>query len=454
MEILTAKTMKTIIPSPHRTQGDGMENVIDMQQKAEAQPSTFSKTPKKLLVDDFLYRPSGVSLRSIPPPILPPGRMVSLTSNNIVHLKKDKLSGVGFKTKEPKFIPYEPYKAAVNPIVPIPRHKGSRKSFNASTASRTTVPNCKEPIESLSTLESDLEKDEAVCKPAICSRDEAVGAVSSKEWEEEKKSMEAEIQQLKDDNSQLENQLKLQAQVNGELKKLLVAAVGEDIETRVNHLTEDKVHLARALLTSAQSLSTHQEQTEWLAGQCEVWRSKFLASSLMVEELARWKAALSQKAIDLQESVQRLFEERCKIRTALIDCHRKLSVLRENFDMVSALGGPRNASRRNLTTSSIADLTIANQKLCDVVTTQLLGSAIDKVAKFSLDYQSLDQHSPTEKVALQLLQQPITALLSGGPDAACNAVMGAALALGGSHMFPQNPKFVCCAHCSGEVKQL
>lgn len=66
--------------------------------------------------------------------------------------------------------------------------------------------------------------------------------------------------------------------MNGELKKLLVAAVGEDIETRVNHLTEDKVHLARALLTSAQRLSTHQEQTEWLAGQCEVWRSKFLAS--------------------------------------------------------------------------------------------------------------------------------------------------------------------------------
>lgn len=67
-------------------------------------------------------------------------------------------------------------------------------------------------------------------------------------------------------------------QVNGELKNLLVAAVGEDLETRVHLLTEDKLQLARALLNSAQHLSTHQEQTEWLAGQCEVWRSKFLAS--------------------------------------------------------------------------------------------------------------------------------------------------------------------------------
>lgn len=67
-------------------------------------------------------------------------------------------------------------------------------------------------------------------------------------------------------------------QVNGELKNLLVAAVGEDLQTRVHLLTEDKLQLARALLNSAQNLSTHQEQTEWLAGQCEVWRSKFLAS--------------------------------------------------------------------------------------------------------------------------------------------------------------------------------
>lgn len=59
---------------------------------------------------------------------------------------------------------------------------------------------------------------------------------------------------------------------------MLVAAVGEDLETKVHLLTEDKLQLARALLNSAQHLNTHQEQTEWLAGQCEVWRSKFLAS--------------------------------------------------------------------------------------------------------------------------------------------------------------------------------
>lgn len=59
---------------------------------------------------------------------------------------------------------------------------------------------------------------------------------------------------------------------------MLVAAVGEDLESRVQHLTEDKLALARALLNSADHITSHQEQTEWLSGQCEVWRSKFLAS--------------------------------------------------------------------------------------------------------------------------------------------------------------------------------
>lgn len=50
------------------------------------------------------------------------------------------------------------------------------------------------------------------------------------------------------------------------------------METRVQLLTEDKLYLAKQLLNTAKTLSTHQEQIEWLVGQSEVWRSKFLAS--------------------------------------------------------------------------------------------------------------------------------------------------------------------------------
>lgn len=87
-----------------------------------------------------------------------------------------------------------------------------------------------------------------------------------------------QLADLKKDRDYFESQLKFQIQVNSELKNLLVAAVGEDLQTKVNVLTEDKLQLARALLNSAHNLSTHTEQIEYLAGQSEVWRSKFLAS--------------------------------------------------------------------------------------------------------------------------------------------------------------------------------
>lgn len=87
-----------------------------------------------------------------------------------------------------------------------------------------------------------------------------------------------QLSELKKDRDYFESQLKFQVQVNSELKNLLVAAVGEDLQTKVNVLTEDKLQLARALLNSAHNLSTHTEQIEYLAGQSEVWRSKFLAS--------------------------------------------------------------------------------------------------------------------------------------------------------------------------------
>nr|CAD7578061.1 unnamed protein product [Timema californicum] len=61
-------------------------------------------------------------------------------------------------------------------------------------------------------------------------------------------------------------------------------------------------------------------------GEIKVWRSKFLASSLMVEELARWKAALTQKTTDLQEALKRLLEERRVVRESLLHTHKQVNI--------------------------------------------------------------------------------------------------------------------------------
>lgn len=124
-----------------------------------------------------------------------------------------------------------------------------------------------------------------------------------------------------------DKQLKFQTQVNSELKNLLIAAVGDDLNDRVNVLTEDKLTLARALLDSSNDLSSHSEQIEYLAGQCEVWRSKFLASSLMLEELARWKTTLLEKNKHLVASNKAMLHTMHQLREMQAEQLKNLSFL-------------------------------------------------------------------------------------------------------------------------------
>ncbi|XP_058795345.1 golgin-45 [Phymastichus coffea] len=413
------------IACPKRTQGDGMENVA-----ADRLLDIVEKPIKTRLGEALIYHPTNLKQNSTPP-VTPTGQIVNLVPKTITQIKKEKHILHSLKTKEPKFIPYEPYKAAVNPIVPFEKKK--RRSKN-----NLDINVMVSQLAHLKTEESIKDKQK-----------EHTSIHVDSEVENLKKQYEAEIHKLKDENCQLENQLKFQAQVNGELKNLLVAAVGEDLETRVHLLTEDKLQLSQALLNSAKHLSTHQEQTEWLAGQCEVWRSKFLASSLMVEELAKWKAALCQRTTDLQESIKRLLEERSKVRDISMKTYRTLSIIRENFDPVGA------SRRHELPSTNILDLSEGSFQLAELLKINLL-SGMDKVdLRREINVTGLEMKTTAEKNAEQLLMSPNIMM---SQDAACSALVGAV------RMFMPNSSassnvggivnMACCAHCSGEVKQV
>ncbi|XP_039276273.1 golgin-45 [Nilaparvata lugens] len=405
-----------------RTDGDGMETTDDKTSEAN------QIKQKENLMDRFIYRPPDLKEMSFSPPPIK-GQIVHLFPKNVTPQRKEGMFPNVFGGREPKFVPYEPYKAAVKPIIPY-KHK-KRRDIKPSQAKAVVD-------ESNDTNKSNSLNPSTEQEPIV------------QENETDFKQVNEELTRLKEENEQLESQLKFQAQVNAELKNLLVAAMGEDLETRVHLLTEDKLHLARALLNSAQKLSTHQEQTEYLANQCEVWQSKFLASSLMVEELAKWKAALCQKASELQETMRRLIEERKKVRESLISSHSDLTILSNKFDL-TALRGGRKIS--DLKSSNILDLSSMNQVLSSNLRIQLLG---DETSEEQLSQSTpstinrLEETTPAERLAEQQLLHPLA--IVGQPDAACNAVVGAAMALGSIKLSAPAP--ACCAHCSGQVKTL
>lgn len=417
-----------IMGSIKRTEGDGMENVT--AEKIEI------KQTKSRLGETLIYHPTDLKQLSSIPPVTPNGPIVNLKPKYVTNVKDEKHILNSLKLKEPKFIPYEPYKAAVNPIIPYEK-KNKKLQKNNVNVNMTVAQVAAMKLHETKVLCNELK---------IMDENNCIG----NEWLKEKEAYEAEIQKLKEENSQLENQLKFQAQVNGELKNLLVAAVGEDLETKVHLLTEDKLQLARALLNSAQHLSTHQEQTEWLAGQCEVWRSKFLASSLMVEELAKWKAALCQRTTDLQEVIKRLLEDRNLIRDISLKTYKILSILRENFDPVATV----TCKRHELLSTNIIDLTQGCFQLAEILKVQLLNGVENINLQREINITGLDMKTLAEKTAEQLLMSP-KLLMSGRQDVACSAVMGAAVAIGGQIFLPRSDSNItCCPHCSGEIKQI
>lgn len=325
-----------------RTEGDGMENVT-------ASPEILVEIPTQKQVTKPLNAKTikTASLISMQPS-RPPERKTSHTLPHKI-------------IKEPKFVPYEPYKAAVRPIIPKPKESSKRKKLieihRQRTASLSSEP--KSVDKSISHVEEDYSK------------------------------LEEENKKLRMENQELENQLTLQVQVNSELKNLLVAAVGEDMETRVNCLAEDKQHLAMKLINTAKKLSTHQEQVEWLAGQCDVWRSKFLASSVMVEELARWKAALSQKINEGERVLRGMLDERKIVRKNLINIYSSLVLLRDNFDLLRP--------RVPLKTSNVMDLASQSVHILNGLVVQLLGGAKDVAVDAKI--HDLPQLTDGEKAA-------------------------------------------------------
>uniref|UniRef100_A0A6P7G648 Golgin-45 n=1 Tax=Diabrotica virgifera virgifera TaxID=50390 RepID=A0A6P7G648_DIAVI len=405
-----------------RTQGDGIDSsTFNMCHPLESiiNPTNAAKRSKQILN----------SLR----PVEPSSKVVYLTPK---HKFSPKVAPNYFvqKQKEPKFVPCEPYKAAVEPLL------CSKKVVNRSPK---RVARNDMDLQNLVTQLSETRKLEMDKINATKEVDEIDHAKLLLQWKKEKEQYEIDLQNLRSSNNLLENQLKFQAQVNSELKTLLVAAVGEDLENRVQHLTEDKLSLARALLNSANHLTSHQEHTEWLSGQCEVWRSKFLASSLMVEELAKWKSAFSNRTNELQEVTKMLLDERKKIHSQLLDLLSQLNSINKHVFK-------ETHQQPVLTYGTVLEVTHIDLELARKLRDYLkLGDMDDK----NIFSTAGVQPTLAEKKAQRLLNNPVA--ISNKPDALCSAVIGAASSVSSEQMFLQYPSVhPCCSHCKGEIQNI
>lgn len=134
-------------------------------------------------------------------PVIPKGKVIHAVPKYSPS-KRAQSKYLTAKPKDPKFVPYEPYKGAVEPIIKTPK-----------VSSKTPIKNknnidIQDLVKQMAQIRTDWHevvniKEEKHQKEFI----------PMTQWEEKKVEFETDIKNLRETNAHLENQLKFQAQV-------------------------------------------------------------------------------------------------------------------------------------------------------------------------------------------------------------------------------------------------
>lgn len=434
------------MPSPYREQPDGKE--------AESPPKKSSESGSKRGLNrsssgqKLIHLPqTNIVLEKLPPirdqvnmePQTPSTPLVPIPTTNPVRSAEKN----GFKKdKEPKFVPYEPYKGAVTPLTSKPRNKKPKRP----------PPKKEEKNESVKEEEPNKSSDKnvIVSEPRFKSETARYWSdVTKEEYQRMKKELEEkerELNNVKSEMADMEKQVKIQVQVNTEVKRLLVASVGEDIEAKVDFLTQDKARLSADIRQYASKISRDFEEKEKLSVESTVWKSKFLASSVIVDELARWKAGLIQHNEEFSHNARLALHEHHVLWDTQMKTYLTLNKLKSAFDPLSKDPGPAEKA-------SLLGLADHTQKLASELKDRLIkeGGIKEDLSERSLTLLPMD--TPAEEGLKEILGRPLSDKDNEYSRMASVAVTGAArphlAKLGDKNASPEG--FKCCTHCQGTV---
>ncbi|XP_036129304.1 golgin-45 [Molossus molossus] len=279
------------------------------------------------------------------------------------------------------------------------------------------------------------------------------GAAEAKSTLEKLQSSERRLLQ---DREGLSNQLRVQTEVNRELKKLLVASVGDDLPYHFERLAREKNQLILENEALSQNTAQLAEQLERMSIQCDVWRSKFLASRVMADELTSSRATLLRQHRDSQGALQDLLSEREQLRQELSATHKLLEGL-----LVSLQWGREQTYYPSAQPHSTAELAATNHKLAKAVYSHLLGNVGTNSQKKILPTAEFCS-TPAEKMAETVLRilAPVTCTESSADNpfsaSSPTTLLATKKNIGRFHPYTryEDITFNCCNNCQGELTVL
>ncbi|RVE74371.1 hypothetical protein OJAV_G00021100 [Oryzias javanicus] len=274
------------------------------------------------------------------------------------------------------------------------------------------------------------------------------------DWRGELKKLQNSERRLLQDKEGLSNQLRVQTEVNRELKKLLVASVGDDLQYHFERMAREKNQLILENEALGRSLAHTAEQLERMSIQCDVWRSKFLASRVMAEELTNARGALQRQTREAQGAIQDLLLEREEFSRDMMLTHRSLEQL-----LVSLQWGRQQTYYPSAQPLSIGELAAANHKLADTINSRLLGNSSSSSGVKNNSAAEQLCSTPAEKMAEKVLQilDPISCSENKAEceltDSSSSNFLNSKKSIGRFHPYTryENITFNCCERCSGDI---
>ncbi|KFD51456.1 hypothetical protein M513_07669 [Trichuris suis] len=278
-------------------------------------------------------------------------------------------------------------------------------------------------------------KEQLACSSSALSTETGVNI---EQLEEKVKSLEESHNRLLVDNDSLTRQLEYQQKVNSELKKFLISSMGSDVQLKLGCLAEEKVRLTEDMARYSEQLEHAHENWEKLAIQCEVWKSKFLASCVIVDQLTTSRMCLQNQCQKAQDVVVSLLEEHSDY----------FDSLRQTFRLLKGLNKLRNPemclTRARGSTFSLDTLIADCRTMADALCLSLSNSSTLDEGGDIVERNYTD----TEKLALKVAQDDIQ--MFDSDFAALLATIGGQHGYAGCLNGDQSLK--SCNRCKGSLK--
>ncbi|XP_076453776.1 golgin-45-like [Babylonia areolata] len=263
-------------------------------------------------------------------------------------------------------------------------------------------------------------------------------------------SLSEKLEKAEKEIAMLRSQLDVQLQVNAEIKRLLVASVGEDFERKVENLARDRAELAMELGDFTKKMTEDYENLDQISIQADMWRSKYLASRVMVEELASARAFYSGQFQDSQQAVQELLNERYELRAGLLHSYKILQQVKEAFD-------PLNSQKSHgLPSTNVLDLSKQIKQLSEAVRFRLLPAHAGSHVMMPLEESWESSMTKAELLAYDQLskQSAPPSFRHSMPSSAPAAALTTSKSCERFHPMVRHDNLTvnCCTKCKGDIQ--